>query len=159
VVVVPFTNLRDETRAAVESAVFVSLEDRDDAYFDFLAGLWTLGETFVLVEHDIVPWEGAIDDLLGCSQPWCSFGYLLELGETTIMHHGLGCVKFSEELCAEFPSVWSEIALEANDVHPAKHWCNIDDRLTRWLTTHGAKQHRHDPPVEHLSPKPSHGCV
>lgn len=72
-------------------------------YGKHLARLWG-GEGFVLLEHDVVPWVGAIQQLQDCEGDWCGFRYAK--GGSTI--RALGCVKFSDRLARlEITEGWS----------------------------------------------------
>ena len=129
--------------------------DSDDAYFDLLARLWRMQETFIVVEHDIIVTEAAIMGLIECPKTWCSCPYPWYTG----MLHGLGCTKFDAQIMQEYPKLFDKIANVSNDIHPAKHWCNIDDRLRRYLGGYMRNDHQHTTPVGHLRPYASHGCV
>lgn len=156
-IVCPFTEVAPETSGALAPYDVRYVEmDADDAYTGLLLGLWAQGETFVLVEHDIVPWPGAIEDLWGCPQPWCGFPYPFMGG----MHNGLGCCKFGASLVVDHPSTIADTLTESNNVHPRGHWCNLDDRITRQLHRRGVTKHPHLPTVGHVNADRSgHGCV
>lgn len=129
--------------------------DTDSAYFDLLARLWRARESFIIIEHDIIVTAAAIAGLIDCPMKWCTCPYPWY----DSMLHGLGCTKFDHEIMQDFPSLFDNIADIATDVHPAKHWCNIDDRINRYMGERRRNAHRHDTPVEHLRPYASHGCV
>jgi hypothetical protein len=159
-VVCPFAGaVAAETVSALDASGFpweaADVSGADTAYTHLLENLWSAGETFALVEHDIVPHPGALEALAACPEPWCAFSY--PLGR--IVHAGLGCTRFSGELLRAHPSAVRETWREATGIHPAGHWCNLDDRLTRALCRAGAVRHVHEPQVRHLRPQPSHGCV
>lgn len=61
-------------------------------YAGMVADAWRDG--FVLVEHDVVPWVGAVRQLWDCPGDWCAFRYAK--GGSTI--RSLGLVKFSARL-------------------------------------------------------------
>ena len=86
--------------------VDVSASPRE--YTLHLQRCWTPPETFVNCEHDIVPWPGAIADLLACPQPWCAFGYLPYLDITTSAPN-LGLAKFTDTFIGATPRVWQEM--------------------------------------------------
>jgi hypothetical protein len=130
------------------------VSESDTAYAGLLQQLWTAGQTFALVEHDIVIRPEVLDGLADCDRPWCAYAYQLR-GQ---LHAGLGCVKFGADLLRAMPHAVSTTWAEQTLVHPAGHWCNLDDRLSRVLRRAGVAQHVHTPPVEHLAPTPSHGC-
>lgn len=111
----------------------------DLAYGRLLARLWRQGDGFVLVEHDIVPWPGAVSALSSCPEPYCGHRYQIagRLGGT------LGCVRFSSALIAEHPDLPSRWA--------GTHWSNLDIKLTSGLWDVGVREyHLHEPPVAHL---------
>lgn len=63
--------------------------------------MWGIGNGFVLVEDDVVPWPGAINQMLECGEDWCAF----EFPRTQPTYEprsgwclGLGCVRFSHAL-------------------------------------------------------------
>lgn len=158
-VICPFTRLSAETHAALDDSGYRweprDVSGSDTAYTELLAGLWAAGEAFAVVEHDVVPPPGALAELEVCPEPWCVFPYRYQHGT----HAGLGCARFSAALLAVVPDAVGETLSESDAVHPAGHWCNVDDRLSRVLQRHGFTRHRHTPEAGHLSPWPAHGCV
>lgn len=157
-VLVPHTDLRGQVRTALDASGWrwepVDVSSADTAYTRMLSTLWIVGETFTLVEHDVVIRPGVLDELNDCPHPWCAFPYALR--DTTVA--GLGCTKFTAELIAAHPHAVAQTWAEHTEAHPRGHWCNLDDRLTRVLTAARATRHLHGPPVEHLNPAPTHGC-
>jgi hypothetical protein len=133
----------------------VDVSESDTAYTELLQQLWTAGDTFALVEHDIVIGPYTLSDLAHCPASWCAYTYQLR-GQ---LHAGLGCVKFASELLRAKPHAVSQTWAEQTLVHPGGHWCNLDDRLSRVLRRAGVAPHVHNPPVEHLVPEPTHGCI
>lgn len=73
-------------------------------YGRLLRRLWEAGDTFVLVEHDLVPPAGAIAELLDCDRPLCGFDYAGHEGDA--VGHSLGVTKFGDELMAIAPDAW-----------------------------------------------------
>jgi hypothetical protein len=158
-VIVPHTRIEPETRAALAASGYgweaVSVAGSDTAYTDLLADLWAAGQDFAIVEHDIVPWRGALAELDSCTEQWCAFPYPLR----SWMHAGLGCARFRGTLLAACPTAVTDTLAEQTGTHPRGHWCNLDDRLSRSLRRLGAARHVHPVPVGHLFPEPSHGCT
>lgn len=89
-IVVPFAN--DASDPGVHKAMRLNLElqglrpryermngalDAEYAYDRLIRRLWSEGQPFVLVEHDILPWPGAVQQLWECDRPWCAFQYLI----------------------------------------------------------------------------------
>lgn len=129
--------------------------ESDEDYFDLLAQMWRMQESFIVVEHDILVTEAAIMGLIECPQTWCSCPYPWYNG----LLHGLGCTKFDAQIMQEYPKLFDVTAAMYNDVHPAKHWCNIDDRIRRYLGGYMRNDHQHTTVVGHLRAYASHGCV
>jgi hypothetical protein len=143
-VIVPYApgRLHSVTRRVIESyelpTEFIRL-DFDDSYRLLLKDLWVDGETVVIIEQDVVPWPGAIEELHHCMGEWCSCAYRL-FGGYGVYHH-LGCTKLSSELMRKLPHLW--------DI--PRHWNSLDTHL-RWEADQvGIHPHPHRPPVIHLS--------
>lgn len=154
-VVCPYTHL-PPTFLPPLRPLCVYVGGHDTNYTALMAALWQRGLTFVIVEHDIRPHPGAVEEMLECAHDWCGFPYRFLGG----LHNGLGCAKFSADLTRRHPSVVLDTLAEDNGVHPRGHWCNLDDRVRRQLERRGEVKHAHGPPVEHLKPdRTSHGCI
>jgi len=158
-VVVPCTDLRPETAAALARAGVpygIVRMDGDDAYWRLLASLWAAGETFAVVEQDIVIGPGTLQALEACPGGWCAFGYPYLSAQA---YYGLGCTKFAAPLLARVPGAMERVAVMYDEGHPPKHWCRLDAWLTQVLTASGEKRCEHTPPAGHLHRYPAHGCV
>ncbi len=118
---------------------YVMMKDSDD-YYSLLKSLWAKGEQFVINEHDIIPWPGAIHELEECSEPWCTFPYRSAAGW---LRNGLGLVKFDP---ARLPNIF---------VEPFKitHWRNLDMQVARRIEKHVISAHVHSPAVTNLNPE------
>jgi hypothetical protein len=140
-IVVPYTNLHPATRMVMSVYEGVRYENvaREDAYRQLLHNLWLERETFVIVEHDIVVWPGAIEELHDCMGRWCSCSYRLFGGVG--VYHGLGCTKISDRLISILPGLWDE---------PCP-WDMLDQRLWFAAREVGQEPHCHRPPVIHLN--------
>lgn len=165
-VALPYTRLRPEVcQPLAEAGYDVSFYDvsgSDDAYWALLQRLWSRGQTFSIVEHDIIVRPDSLDELAGCPSPWCSFEvpFVGSWGDT---YAGLGCAKFSASLIARAPEALARVAeIPGDDVHPAKHWCRVDAWLAAVLQVAGETKCVHGPPLEHLrdhgAATPAHGC-
>lgn len=163
-VICPFVDdIEPDTVRALEREGYnweaVEVSGSATAYTELFEQLWAAQQSFIVVEHDIVPFPGALRELVQCTEAWCAYRYLLAGG----LHAGLGCTKFESRLMEQYPDAvtrtWSTGTLDAR--HPAGHWCRLDDRLTRGvlMNTYGVPRHVHDEAVEHLRPKASHGCI
>jgi len=113
-------------------------------YGRLLTELWQAGEGFTLVEHDIVPWPGAIVDLKSCLHECCAFEY-----PNGIMHAeprsgwctSLGCIRFSDELVQRIPcdGAWQN-----------RGWDELDGAVFGTLAKWDVDIHIHTPPVAHV---------
>lgn len=72
-------------------------------YAAVVSEAWRRGG-FILLEHDIVPWVGAIQELQDCESDWCAFAHA-KSGRTL---RALGLNKFSDRLVSEYPYLWEE---------------------------------------------------
>lgn len=134
----------------------VNVGDSDHAYYDLLSGLWSVGETVAIVEHDIVVHPSALDELAECPHDWCAFGY----DYMGYPHYGLGCVKFGAGLMARNPDAMRRVGWLSDARHERRHWCRLDAWLQEVvLPGEGERLHRHTPFVSHLGRGCSHGCT
>lgn len=142
-VIVPY-----KTRKAVQHQVLdmQSIEpewyrcDDSDSYWMLLKRQWDRREAFIVLEHDILPWPGALEDLWRCREPWCAFGY--HMGGH--MGYAFGCTKFTTELMDAMPDIVDGL--------PDRHWFNLDSQFIHTAhRVHNLDYHRHGPPVIHLN--------
>src|SRR5712691_9602890 len=109
-VVIPFTPLRETKlglcglRAATKAfgdavgARFVDVSGSDSDYFELLRALWGDGETFIIVEHDVVPPPELIDTMWSCPSDHCA--------------HATWCmwtVKYGAGLIKRWPRLFEEM--------------------------------------------------
>lgn len=141
-IVVPYVQLHELVtpilRSQGYSPNYVKLEG-DDAYRQLLRRLWKIGETVHIVEQDILPWPGAMDELAACPGCWCTFSYL-EHGGIGIAHM-LGCCKLGDQLMHALPDLWERPG----------HWSQLDQRLFFAARERRIEPHLHRPPVLHLN--------
>lgn len=109
----------------------------DYTYAHLIEERWQAGETFIIVEDDILVWPGGIDALLECPEPWCSLKHMIGGGWAS----NLGCTKFDASLLVGDP--W------AGESRPVKNEC--DGPLARMLQARGFVQHFHGPAVLHMN--------
>jgi hypothetical protein len=127
--------LHPDTKAAVMAAKGRLVRMRDfDSYYELFKRLWKDKKSFVLLEHDAVPAEGAIQRLVQCKHDWCICPLPNGLSS------GLSCVHISKKAIESLPNIWDSIDL--------RHWSNMD----AWLGSHLAskfKQHYHENLLAH----------
>lgn len=142
-VVVPYTNLPPLLPWLLQSygiePRLVDLRGGDHTYWSLLRSLWEARETVVVVEHDILPWPGAIEELSTCPGIWCANSYDQRgIG----IFHSFGCVKFSKALMEQTPTIWDEIQ--------DRYWSKLDAQFEFLTYQQGIRPHHHRPPVIHL---------
>jgi hypothetical protein len=148
-IVVPFAN--DTSDPGIHKAMRLNLEsqglrpryermngalDAEFAYDRLIRRLWAEGEPFVIVEHDILPWPGAVQQLWTCERSWCAFAYFI-FGETRVQ---LGCVKFDPARLGTCPLPDEPVS-----------WTRLDWAVITALVARGESGHLHEPAVSHLN--------
>lgn len=164
-VIVAYTEVAPGVLEALDSTGWpyelADVSEADDSYWSLLAGLWAGGETFVIVEHDVIVRPDTMAELAACGSVWCGH-------KTPYIHGdyaGMGCSKFGADMLRAVPDALDQVAVMTDSAHAAKHWCRVD----AWLQSHvlpraGFSQHLHEPSLGHYRPysgpaKPSHGCI
>ncbi len=94
-------DVAERVLAAERVAYETPRADGELGYSKLITKLWGSGEGFVVVEHDIAPWFGAIAQLESCPRDWCMFRY----PDGGTLSRGLGCTKFSDRLVREYPDL------------------------------------------------------
>lgn len=143
-VIVPFTNLQPLAARLLGTyglnPRFVPVHG-DGAYRLLMREIWEEGDTVIIIEHDILPWPGAIEELLLCQCVWG--GYTYQTNGGLGVSHMLGCAKLDQDLIAHTPGLWDEPA----------HWSQLDQRLLFAARSKGIEPHLHRPPVIHINPR------
>lgn len=102
-------------------------------YGSHFSDLWNEGKPFIVVEHDIVPWPGALKELWECDQPWC--GYPFPQPDHNLAN-GFGVAKYRPRGSA--PEEW-----------PETEWRYLDGAVVPVLHERIGRIHLHGPPVAH----------
>ena len=160
-IVVPYTDLLvPETLWALQATgrqyETFDVSESDTSYLELISYLWSCGEGFAIVEHDIVVTDDVLDSFDACDQPWCVASYPYLRG----VYWGLGCTRFSASLTRDFPDVIEAVATYEDQRHPPGHWCSLDAAITfalrRRLRAWPCQKHG---TVQHLGNQlPTHGC-
>jgi hypothetical protein len=113
-----------------------------NGYYDFFRERWREGKGFVLVEGDVLPWPGAIQQLLACPRDWCAHAYRLDSGYVP----AFGLVKFTSMLVKRTQGFLERIE--------DRSWKALDSRI-RWelIDVTDTDHHHHLPPVIHTNPR------
>jgi hypothetical protein len=151
VVALPYTRLRPEVCQPLSEqghdVTFVDVSGSDEDYWQLMADLWAQAETFVIVEHDVIVRDGAIDELVECEQDWCGF----PVSYCGTEYAGLACTKFTAGLIARYPDALERVAEIEDADHKPKHWCRLDGWLKSYvLEPGGERMHVHGPVLEHV---------
>ena len=144
--------LREETEAWArerDDTVVLYLLDQSDPtdYWYMLSDVWTNDNDIVIVEQDMVPAKGVVDEMLACDNPWCTSPY--KVGRTSVAIASLGCTKFSLELRRSNPDLMRVVG-EIEDGLPAKDWRRLDVRIAQVLRRWGYQVHSSHRPSRHL---------
>lgn len=134
---------------------YADVSGGDDHYAQLFRHLWDKGEEFAIVEHDVIPWPGALEDLARCPESWCAYGYVTSGDLSTQDVPPLGCVKFRPEGDVPFEELFA-LFLESQSpgivAGLLPHWSSMDNVIARSLRARGWQVHEHKPGVAHLHP-------
>lgn len=124
------------------------------SYYRVLKKYWERGEGFILLEHDVYPWPGALQQMDECPEPWCAYQYLYPPVAKTFVT-GIGCMKFSSEAIASNPTMFDEANTIQERGEAALDWQNLDGWIVPELKKSLKRDtHIHTPPVVHLKTMP-----
>ena len=141
-----YTSVHPATVAgAPKDTVWVDVSASPDAYFGAIAEMWAEGESFALLEHDVVARPDCVQAFEDCPEPWCTYGYA-DICHPECMEswaNALGCTRFRKELIDAVPDALSRIPAEGRD------WHNLCDWIGQALREAGFTHHWHAPAVEH----------
>ena len=121
-------------------------EDTPTGYWDLLERLWSEQRGFILLEEDVLPAPGLIDQMWACSQEWCSVSYAGE--QNAGIRASIALVKFSTSLLRRVPDAMER----AIRLCPERAWSLLDVALA-WrvlLDEENLRMHWHTPPLQHL---------
>ena len=145
-VVCGWSQLEPATREALDNCghpvTYEYVGHSDTAYPEMIARLFSEGNAFLNVEHDVVPDKACLRAMVRCHEPFCAAPYEW----TTNVGPALGCTKFSGDFLADFPTAAAE-ALGGS-------FRQFDYVLMRTVLAGKYRQrpHVHLPPAEHLNP-------
>jgi hypothetical protein len=158
-VVISHTKRLPAVEAGAPGAEWYDVSADEHAYWRLMCDLWADGESFLIVEHDVVCRPDVIEQVEECPEPWCSFGYLdmchPECQEAWA--NQLGCTRFRAELIRATPDAVSSIPPSG------RGWLNLCDHIAGnklhgtpsplrpgSVRAAGFSHHWHLPLVEHL---------
>ncbi len=142
---VPYTRLRPWTQTALADYAYETVPvEGDDGYCWYFVQRWRLREDFITCEHDVVPWDGALESLWSCPEEWCAFGYMDDPNPAPV----LGLAKFRESFMTALPDVWTDLIHEEAEPWSRTRWAWCDTWLARYAEERGHVCHVHSPGVE-----------
>lgn len=138
--------LRDDCPAAsalsvegVDHHVAVMFDEK--GYGTLLSMLWEIGEGFILIEHDVVPFPGAISALKECDHDWCVHKYPPAPKK---LYYALGCMKVSDSLIDKTREMPTRYKWEDTT------WNNLDGKVYPAIMEVIKTPHVHEPPLAHV---------
>jgi hypothetical protein len=142
-VILPWTVEHPEVLAALEDwpveRVYVGSDD--ECYFRLISDLWHSGDTFAIVEHDMVPAPGILREFEVCPQEWCAEEYFMWGTWGT----WFGVVRFRGSLTRRHPDLPESIV--------NRNWHSLDSTVINHLRLLGyPESHWHWPAAKHLRP-------
>lgn len=144
-IIVPTINLDCPATNALsrEGLFFHAVVMEDDLHYGRLwADLWQRHESFVIVEHDVVPWPGALYMMMDCARHWCSYMYPAAPHNLT---DALGCIKVGVTLMDNYPNLYQDYLWAKTP------WNQLDGKIIPALISTFVKDsHVHTPPVAHV---------
>lgn len=140
-IICPYTKIQPATRDALKnySVHYMEMDNGID-YWRLLKQLWETGKEVIIVEHDVIPWPGALEALVECEEEWCGYGY-----PTSINYVALGCCKLGAGLMKKTAGLWDKMLL--------RNWRNCDGHLGNSLAAMGIHPHEHSPAVINANPE------
>lgn len=117
-------------------------------YARAFAQWWEAGEPFAIVEHDVVPWPGAIEVLEACPELWCAFSYYQD--DRELPRPYLGCVRFRPQGPPPFEVVPDDVHAGYVRENGLPHWQALDLIVAASLHGRGWQCHQHFPAVAHV---------
>lgn len=113
-------------------------------YGDSLKRLWDKGEGFINLEHDVVPWPGALTEMWECRRGWCALPLIVHGCENQT---NFGCVKFSGDFLKATKDIWD--AYPRNDIFD---WRSLDGWFYQKMTDEfKVFHHTHLPAALHFN--------
>jgi hypothetical protein len=127
-----------ERALAFEGIPCTLLRVRDE--YDYARHIyrWWGEDDLIILEHDTIPWVGALTLLGDCPEPWCAHAYPFA---PNAVRTALGCLKISRDL---------QEACDVSDLMLTL-WTQVDAVIYRACMEQGLEApHLHGPPFAHV---------
>lgn len=142
-VYIPFTKAQDATIISTWDYDPIKVDTSKTGYSQYFKDRWNDRETFINIEQDVVIWDGAIESLINCSQPWCLYDYKSEPWDYNMLRSvHLGCTKITSSLIEKTKEIWDDEI----------EWDKCDIHLFREAREAGIRPHQHFPAVTNANP-------
>lgn len=115
----------------------VPLRNHEHGYALYWQDVWRRGETFINVEHDVVPRVEVLREMWECPEDYCLTQYAYPWAGSPVTDSPIGCAKFSDRFIAQHQVLF----LQGQHWHDPQHII-IGASLNRF--------HLHVPPSLHL---------
>lgn len=139
--IIPYVDLHDSTAQVgwAYNALFRDTSWSDRAYYWTLYDAWLDGESFIVLEQDKIPGEGALEEIWTCPEPWCAYPVPMRHTDEVFQEYpSLSCTKFSVEMITDLPDLFERVG-SLNMGFGLKHWDRLDlaiwgaaDRPIHW---------------------------
>ena len=145
VVYCPYTRVGEATEVFLANpstvpypVVMVDVSAGPWGYHDYMAGAWRRRKDFINIEHDVIPWPGAIQELMSCSEPWCFFGYQDQCKDVAANGAAMfGLVRFRRKIMMELPDLWTDRKTALGDCSDYQAWGHLDIWMFPYATERG----------------------
>jgi hypothetical protein len=119
--------------------VFTDPND-DYSLHKFFVNRWAEKETFIIVEHDVVVWPGAIEAIWNCESDLCLYDRHLPIHRKRVLttEAPLACMKISKKFIEDHPNLWDKPIV----------WNETDIEIVKT----GVNLHQHFPSVVNANP-------
>ena len=146
------------TAGAPPGTIWIDLHGEED-YWSALCRIWAKGESFAIIEHDVICRPDVVEQFASCPEPWCAFWYdnICHFDCREAWANQLGCTRFRSDVMAKCPDALTSIPPDQ------RGWHNLCDHIAGdklhgtavfpWrshsIRAAGFSHHWHSPPVEH----------
>lgn len=153
-ILVPYTvkDAKQQKHLELEGYIptYVYVGNHPHSYYEVLQAQWAIGRDFILLEHDVFPWPGALEQMSECNEVWCGHDYLYPPIIRQFLL-GIGCMKFSSKLIEKVPDFFKYVDLLNFRGEDLRDWRMLDSWIISGLRdVAGVEPHLHTPPVVHL---------
>jgi hypothetical protein len=166
-IIVPFTEIHPLTERCLAEfapqAERVNVGADAEAYWRLLRDLWSDGETFLIIEHDMEFTQAALDEALTCDCLWglSPYPYFLSWRyesdgphlNITPVGNALGFTRFRSDLMSACPTLLDDMPADSwvngRQFRNGRHFYSLFGHLQHYLRLAQYLPHFHTPVVHH----------